>query len=335
MQDLIKRLVELYGPTGREEQVAQYISDVMEPLVDQIHTDAMGNLIAIKRGPADAKKIMLAAHMDEIGVIITDIDDDGFLRFSNIGGVSPFTLIGQRVRFADGTIGVFGQEKLDEIKDLKFSKMFIDIGATSRQEAETKVNIGDAGVYHREFTLQGQRVIAKSLDNRIGCAVLIETARRLQTSPHEIYFVFTSQEEVGLRGARTAAYSIDPDYGIAVDVTGTGDTPEAPRMAVSLGKGAAIKVKDRSVITHPKVKDLLVNTAKAKGISYQMEVLERGGTDAGSIHLTRSGVPTGAVSIPSRYIHTPSEMVDLGDVDDCVKLLVAALEGPWTRAIEE
>lgn len=328
MQDVIKQLVELYGPAGREEQVAQYITEVMKPIVDQIDTDAMGNLIAIKRGPADAKKIMLAAHMDEIGVIITDIDDNGFLRFSNIGGVSPFTLIGQRVRFANGTIGVFGREKLDEIKDLKFNKMFIDIGAASRQEAETKVNIGDTGVYHREFTLQGQRVIAKSLDNRIGCAVLIETARRLQTSPHEIYFVFTSQEEVGLRGARTAAYSLDPDYGIAVDVTDTGDTPEAPRMAVALGKGAAIKVKDSTVITHPKVKDLLVNTAKTKGIPYQMEVLERGGTDAGPIHLTRSGVPTGAVSIPSRYIHTPSEMVDLEDVDNCVKLLVAALEGP-------
>ncbi|NMB45108.1 MAG: M42 family metallopeptidase [Firmicutes bacterium] len=329
MQDIVKELVELYGPTGREEQVAEYIAKIMRPLVDEVYTDALGNLVAVKRGSANAEKIMLAAHMDEVGVIITDIDDNGFLRFSNIGGVSPFTLIGQRVRFADGTIGVFGQEKLDQIKDLKFSKMFIDIGASSRQEAEAKVSIGDVAVYHREFTLQGQRVIAKSLDNRIGCAVLIETARRLQASPHELYFVFTSQEEVGLRGARTAAYSLNPDYGIAVDVTGTGDTPEAHRMAVSLGKGAAIKVKDSSVISHPIVKDLLVKTAKANGISYQMEVLERGGTDAGSIHLTRSGVPTGAVSIPSRYIHSPSEMVDLGDVDNCVRLLVAVLEGPW------
>ncbi|NLJ24801.1 MAG: M42 family metallopeptidase [Firmicutes bacterium] len=328
MQDVIKQLVELYGPTGREDEVAEYITEVMRPLVDQVYADTMGNLIAIKRGPADAKKIMLAAHMDEIGVIITDIDEHGFLRFSNVGGVSAFTLIGQRVRFADGTIGVFGQEKLDEIKDLKYSKMFIDIGATSREEAEARINIGDVAVYHREYTLQGQRVIAKSLDDRIGCAVLIETARRLKESPHEVYFVFTTQEEVGLRGARTAAYSVDPDYGIAVDVTDTGDTPEAHRMAVSLGKGAAIKVKDSSVITHPAVKDLLVNTAKAQGIAYQMEVLERGGTDAGSIHLSRSGVPTGAVSIPARYIHSPSEMVDLGDVDDCVKLLVAVLEAP-------
>lgn len=329
MHDTVKQLVELYGPTSREDNVAKYITETIEPFVDEVNTDALGNVIAIKRGPANARKIMLAAHMDEIGVMVTDIDDNGFLRFSNVGGVSPFTLLGQRVRFADGTIGVFGQEKLDDIKELKFNKMFIDIGATSRQQAEKKVSIGDIAVYHREFTLQGQRVIAKSLDNRIGCAVVIETARRLQASPHEVYFVFTTQEEVGLRGARTAAYSLDPDYGIAVDVTGTGDTPEAHRMAVSLGKGAAIKVKDSTVITHPMMKDLLVATAKANGIAYQMEVLEWGGTDAGPIHLTRSGVPTGAVSIPSRYIHTPSEMVDMGDVEECVKLLVAVLKGQW------
>lgn len=328
MKDTIKQLVEAYGPAGREEQVAEYLVKVMEALVDKVYTDELGNVIAIKQGLADAKKVMLAAHMDEIGVIITDIDDDGFLRFSNLGGVSPHTLIGQRVRFADGTIGVFGQERLDHIKDLKLNKMYIDIGATSREEASTKVSIGDAAVYHREFSEQGSRIIAKSLDNRISCAVLIEVAKRLKNSPHEVYLVFTAQEEVGLRGARTAAYALDPDYGIAVDVTGTGDTPEAPRMAVSLGKGAAIKVKDASVISHPLVKDLLVNTAQAHSIPYQMEVLQWGGTDAGSIHLTRSGVPTGAVSIPCRYIHTPSEMVDLGDVEHCVQLLVGVLEGP-------
>ncbi len=328
MKDTIKQLVEAYGPAGREEQVAEYLTEVMQALVDKVYTDELGNVIAVKQGPAAARKVMLAAHMDEIGVIITDIDDNGFLRFSNIGGVSPFTLTGQRVRFANGTIGVFGREKLDDIKDLKLNKMYIDIGVTSREEAEGKVGIGDSAVYHREFTLQGQRVVAKSLDNRISCAILIEVARRLENSPHEVYLVFTAQEEVGLRGARTAAYALDPDYGIAVDVTATGDTPEAPRMAVSLGKGAAIKVKDSSVVSHPLVKNLLVNTAEAQGIPYQMEVLERGGTDAGSIHLTRSGIPTGAVSIPCRYIHTPSEMVDLGDVENCIQLLVGVLEGP-------
>ncbi|HHV94557.1 MAG TPA: M42 family metallopeptidase [Firmicutes bacterium] len=329
MQDLIKRLAELYGPAGSEERVAVYIQESIRPVVHEVYTDPMGSVVAVKRGAADGKKIMLAAHMDEIGVMVTDIDEKGFLRFSNIGGISPFTLIGQRAEFADGTIGVFGFEKVDDMRDLKLNKMYIDIGASSKEEAAAKVNIGDSAVIHRECIVQGRRVIGKAMDNRIGCAVLIETARRLQDSPNEVYFVFTTQEEVGLRGARTAAYSVDPDYGIAVDVTATGDTPEAQRMAVSLGKGAAIKVKDNSVITHPVVRNLLIDTAKAKGIAYQMEVLEWGGTDAGSIHLTRSGVPTGAVSVPCRYVHTPSEMVDLDDVEACVQLLTAVLERPW------
>ena len=328
MKDLIKKLVEAYGPSGSEEEVAKQLIEIVEPLVDEVYTDELGNVIAVKKGPAGAKKVMLAAHMDEIGVIITDIDENGFLRFANIGGVSPFTLIGQRVRFANGTVGSIGFEKLEQMKDLKLNKMYIDIGANTLEEAKALVNIGDAAIYHRELSDLGDRIIAKSLDNRISCAVLVEVAKKLKHSPHEVYFVFTSQEEVGLRGARTAAYGLDPDYGIAVDVTATGDTPEAPRMAVSLGKGVAIKVKDVSVISHPLVKNLLVNTAEAQGIPYQMEVLDWGGTDAGSIHLTKSGVPTGAVSIPCRYIHTPAEMVDMGDVKNCITLLVGVLEGP-------
>lgn len=161
------------------------------------------------------------------------------------------------------------------------------------------------------------------MDDRIGCAVLVEAIRRLDHSDHDLYFVFSAQEEVGLRGARTAAYSIDPDLGIAIDVTRTGDTPEAPRMDVSLGKGAAIKVKDSSVIAHPKVKNLMVRLAEADQIKYQLEVLEAGGTDAGAIHLTKSGVPSGTISIPCRYVHSPSEMVDLDDVENCVKLILA------------
>lgn len=152
---------------------------------------------------------------------------------------------------------------------------------------------------------------------------MVEAIRRLDHSDHDLYFVFSAQEEVGLRGARTAAYSIDPDLGIAIDVTRTGDTPEAPRMDVSLGKGAAIKVKDSSVIAHPKVKNLMVRLAEADQIKYQLEVLEAGGTDAGAIHLTKSGVPSGTISIPCRYVHSPSEMVDLDDVENCVKLILA------------
>lgn len=164
------------------------------------------------------------------------------------------------------------------------------------------------------------------MDNRAGCALLIQTIKELEDCQNDAYFVFSVQEEVGLRGAKTSAYAINPDVGIAVDVTSTGDTPKARTMAVELGKGPAIKVKDASVICHPKVKDLMIDRAEDKGIPYQLEVLEWGGTDAGIIHLTREGVPSGAVSVPCRYIHSANEMVDAEDLEDGVKLLVAILE---------
>lgn len=218
---------------------------------------------------------MFSAHTDEIGVIVTYIDDDGFLRFSNAGGLNLLTLLGNRVRFANSTIGVIGREK-GELKDLSLDKLFIDIGARTKEDAQKRVSIGDFAIFHREFTDLGQRLVAKSMDNRIGCAVLVEAIRKLEHADHDLFFAFSTQEEVGLRGARTAAYGIDPDLGIAVDVTRTGDTPEAPRMDVSLGEGAAIKVKDSSVIAHPKIKDLMVRLAEANQIKYQLEVLEAG-----------------------------------------------------------
>jgi endoglucanase len=171
------------------------------------------------------------------------------------------------------------------------------------------------------------------MDDRVGCAVLVEALRRMGQPKNTVFFVFTTQEEVGLRGARTAAFGLDPDLGIALDVTLTGDMPEARRMAVSLGKGAAVKVKDSSLIAHPKVKDLLVDLCEAKGIPYQMEVLERGGTDAGAIHLTKEGVPSGTISIPTRYVHSPSEMVDLGDVQACVNLVLAVTDADLSQII--
>jgi len=325
MKSLIKDLVESWGPTGFETEVTEKIRAYIADRVDECTVDALGNLIAHKKG--SGKKVMFSAHMDEIGIVVTYIDDDGFLRFSNVGGLNVLTMLGGRVRFANGTIGVIGREKGD-LKDLTIDKMFIDIGAANKEEAEQKVSVGDFAICHREFADLGQRLVAKSMDDRIGCAVLVEAIRRLDHSDNDLYFVFSTQEEVGLRGARTAAYGIDPDLGIAIDVTRTGDTPEAPRMDVSLGKGAAIKVKDASVIAHPKVKQLMVRLAKANRIKHQLEVLEAGGTDAGAIHLTKSGVPSGTISIPCRYVHSPSEMVDLGDVENCVELVLAICRDP-------
>ena len=330
MKELIKRLTEAYGPSGSEENVTALIKEEIAPYVDEVRLDKLGSLIAVKKGSSSGAKVMLAAHTDEIGLIVTYIDKDGFLRFSAVGGVSTPRLTGIRVLFADGKIGVINMESRDgNINDM--NKMFIDIGATSKEDAEQKVSIGDFVVFRQDFVDLGQRLVAKAMDDRIGCVVLIETAKRLKSSPNNVYFVFTVQEEVGLRGARPSAYAIDPDLGIAVDVTATGDMPEAMTMAVSLGKGPAIKVKDGSVIAHPKVRNLLIETAKDLNLPYQLEILVSGGTDAGAIHTTREGVPSGVVSIPTRHLHSPSEMVDINDVEGAVQLLTATLEKDCSR----
>ena len=326
MIELVKKLTGAFGPSGNEEAVAQLIREEIEQYVDEIRTDALGNLIGIKRG--SGKKVMLAAHMDQIGFMVTYIDEKGFLRFTNIGGISVANSILRPVVFKNAMRGVIGYEtEIQDWKDIKLNRMYIDIGASSREEAEKYVSIGDVAVYDIETVEENGKLIGGAMDDRAGCAVLIQTLKTLSKSPHEIYFVFTVQEEVGLRGAKTAAYGLNPDIAIAVDVTLTGDTPKARSMAVELGKGAAIKVIDRSVLCHPKVKNLMIETAEKWDIPYQMEVLEFGGTDAGAIHLTRSGVPSGVLSIPCRYVHSANETIDLGDLNNSVKLLTKILEG--------
>ena len=321
---LLKTLVETYGPSGSEDKIRDLITEEIKDYVDTIKTDRMGNLIAVKNGPG--KRIMIAAHMDEIGIIAINIDDNGFIRFSSIGGVSPFTALYQRVMFGNGTIGVVGMEHLDEMKNLKLDKMFIDIGAKTKEEALKKVHVGDVACFYNTFTQDGDRFISKAMDDRIGCFIAIEALKAVKDSPNELHFVFTVQEEVGIRGAKTAAYGIDPDMGIAIDVTLTGDTPKARTMDVNLGDGPAIKIRDNSMLSHPAVKNLMIDTAKAHDIPYQLEVLEFGGTDSGAIHLTRSGVPSGVLSIPCRFVHSPSEMVSQKDVAHSIKLLTKILE---------
>ncbi len=329
MKELIRRLTETYGPSGHEEQIRQVIQRHLDGLVDDMRTDTLGNLIA-RRGARSSEpglKVMLAAHMDEIGIVVTHIDEKGFLRFAPVGGVTPLTLLGSRALFADGTVGVFGRETRDADGDRpKIERMFLDVGAADR--GGVPVNVGDVACFLRPMADLGPRLVAKALDDRIGCAVLIQTLHELDDTPHELYVVFTVQEEVGLRGAVTSTYGVAPDLAIAVDITGTGDTPEARTMAVALGKGPAIKVKDRAMLAHPRVKTLLMEAARRAGISYQMEVLERGTTDAAAMQITREGVPAGAISIATRYAHTPSEMVDYGDVMGTVRLLTALLGNP-------
>jgi len=267
------------------------------------------------------KKIMMAAHMDEIGVVVSYIDKNGFLRFSSVGGIRPDVMLAERIQFENGIVGAVGMEKKEKSDaPLTLDKMYIDIGAHSKEEAGKLVSIGSIGCFKREFQDNGDRIISKSMDDRIGCAVLIQTLKRIKDAPNDIYFVFTTQEEVGTRGAKTSAFGISPDAALAVDVTGTGDTPEGEKMAVELGKGAAIKVKDWGTITDQRIKNALITLGKENNIPYQLEVLRGGATDAMAIQGTKEGVPSGAISIPARYIHSPSEVVDINDVDACVEL---------------
>ncbi|MBS7297690.1 MAG: M42 family metallopeptidase [Eubacteriales bacterium] len=318
---MLERLTQSFGPSGREKEITQVISEYVTPFSDEVYTDALGNLIAHKKG--NGKKIMLAAHMDEIGVAVTYIDEKGFLRFSKIGGLYQRRLLNRRVRFSNGFTGVIDTEENN--KDYNIQKMYIDIGATDREQAEKMVSVGDMAVFEGEYKEEYGVIISKALDNRAGCYILIKVLEQIK-SENDIYFCFTSQEEVGLRGAKAAAYSVNPEYALAVDVTDTGDTPNCPKMAVNLGGGAAVKVMDRSVITNPDVRIKLIELAKKNNIPYQLEIMTDGGTDAGAIHTSREGVKTGGVSVPTRYIHSPSEMVSKKDLEACIKLIKAFCE---------
>ena len=328
MKTLIQKLVEATGPSGFEAQIRQVIQAEVAPLADEWRVDALGNLIVRKGGKAPGgQKIMLAAHMDEIGIMVTHVDENGFVRFTTLGGVRASNCPGGRVRFMNGAAGIIGVERLDDPgRAPTIDQLYIDLGVSSRQACP--VRVGDVAAFERPFVDLGRRLASKAMDDRIGVAVLIETLRGLPASPNELYFVFSVQEEVGIRGATTAAYGLDPDLGLAVDVTLSGDTPKGVKMEVALGKGPAIKVRDSGMLADPRVVDWMVAGANKAGLPYQLEVLEAGGTDARAIQLTRSGVPAGCLSIPCRYVHSPSEMVDLDDVQNGVRLLVELLGQP-------
>jgi len=324
MKELIQTLVEIPGPSGYESKIREAIRLRIEPLVDELRVDALGNLIARKgEMQPGGKKIMLVAHMDEIGLIVTHVDGNGFARFTTLGGVRAYNLPGGRVRFMNGASGVLGVQYHSEPDASAFEEMFIDLGAKNREDCP--VRVGDVAAFERPFTDLGERLVAKSMDDRIGVAVLIETLQQLNSSPHELYFVFSVQEEVGVRGATTAAYGVAPDFGLAVDVTRTGDTPRDRKMEVSLGKGPAIKVRDGGMLSDPRVVDWMVQIAEKSRLPYQLEIMDGGSTDARAIQVSREGVPAGCLSIPCRYIHSPSEMVDYSDVQNGVRLMVALL----------
>ena len=339
VKELLRKLSNAHGVSGSEGSVYSVIKKELRGYVDEIHEDPMGNLIAVKKG--NKFRVMLAAHMDEIGLMVKYIDEKGFLRFAALGGWFGPTLYNQRVilHAADGLVyGVIGGKPVHMMNDeerkkgVKIDDMFIDVGAVNRDEvANLGIDVGTPITIDREFReLANSRVTGKAFDNRAGVTMLIKTLQTVK-SPLTIYGVFTVQEEVGLKGARTSAYTIEPDVAIATDVTIPGDHPgiEMKDAAVEMGKGPVITIVDasgRGLIADRRVVKWLKDAADAHGITVQMEVGTGGTTDATAIHLTKGGIPSTTISPPTRYIHSPVEVLDLQDVEAGVKLLVAALK---------
>lgn len=325
---LLENILTAYGPSGHEGRVANVIAAALEKHVDSLTTDVMGNLIAVKKGTDGGKRIMLSAHMDHIGLAVIDADKNGFLRVCNVGGIRAAKMVSGHVVFENGVCGVVGADEKVE-GELQVSDLYIDVGAESKEEALSMVSVGDMCVMKPRMTKLGEnRIASPAMDDRIACFVQAQALLELEGDcKNEIVAVFSVQEEVGLRGATTAAYAAEPQLGIAIDVTGVGDVPSLKtKVAVKLGGGAAVKIMDRSLIATPWVVDMMEKLAKEKDIPMQREVLPYGGTDAGAIQKTRGGVPTGAISIPCRYIHSEAETVDIRDVRACIDLVKACIQ---------
>lgn len=334
---LLKRLSEAPGIPGREDEVRKIIIGELEDVVDEIKTDVLGNVIGKKVGAGDGPTIMLAAHMDEIGFFVKHIDEDkGFLKIEPLGGFDDRVLLAQRVivhgQEGDylGSVGskpVHIMEKEEKEKRVKIKNLFVDLGMET-DEVKEKVKVGDPITLRQEF-VEGEKVVTgKALDDRAGIYVVIEALKKVKHHLGDVYLVATTQEEVGLRGARTSGYEISPDVGIACDVTLACDVPEVKRAeyVTELGKGCGIKIKDSASISNPKLVNELRSIAEKRDIKYQLEILPGGGTDAGGMQLTKEGVACGTISIPTRYIHTVVETAHKEDIQSCIDLIAAYLE---------
>ncbi len=335
--DLLKRICETPGAPGFEHRIRQLVQKEVTPLVDELEIDPMGNLIAIRRGK-EPKKVMAAAHMDEISFIVTHIDDDGFIRFHTLGGFDPKTLTSQRV-IVHGTediVGVMGSKPVHLMKPDERGKapriedFFIDVGM-KRDDVVRIVSVGDPITRERQLIEMGDCVNGKSLDNRVSVFILIEALRALKgkTLPYDLYATFTVQEEVGLRGAMSSAHRIDPDFGIGLDVTIAFDVPGAQphEMVTRLGHGTAIKIMDGSTICDTRMVRFLKQTADRHGIRWQPEVLPAGGTDtAGLQRYGKHGSIAGAISVPLRHIHQVIETIHKDDIRESIRLLCRAVE---------
>jgi len=335
----LEKLSNAIGVSGREDEVRDLMIKFLKPFVDEVREDKLGNVIGIRKGKKNAPKVMLAAHMDEIGLLTQSISKEGFLQFAKIGGIDDRILPAQKVIIytQKGPLhGIIGskpphiQREEERKKVITQDQLFIDVGAKNQEEARKMgIRIGDPIGFDIKFAKVGKDiVIGKAFDDRIGCAVMIEAMKELKNPICSVSAVGTVQEEVGLRGAATAAFGVHPDVGIAIDVTVAGDVPgvKEAEAAIEMRKGPSLTVADRGLIAHPKVLRLLIDAAEENRIPYQLETGLAGSTDAARICLTREGVPSGVISIPTRYIHSPTAMLSIRDAENSVKLTVAAIQ---------
>lgn len=323
----LKTIMKIQGVSSREGKIGAKLAELIKPYTDEVSTDALGNVVALKRGTAkNKKKIMFCAHMDEIGFVVTFIQDNGIVRVTPVGGINYVAAAFNRVVFENGASGIMFPEDKTEPKDYRPDKFYIDLGVKTKRDAERKIKIGETCALVSGMTkLAGNKYSGRPFDDRIGCYVLLETAKELKAVKDDVYFVFSVQEEVGCRGSHAASFNVRPDIGIAVDVTPSGDVVNAAtNPTVKLGDGAAIKVKDSSVMCDQKLVSDLVDLAKENKIPYQMEVLTYGGTDTCSMQTVAGGSRAVCISVPTRFCHSNNEVIDMTDVDACVKLAVAA-----------
>ncbi|MCX7926654.1 MAG: M42 family metallopeptidase [Candidatus Omnitrophica bacterium] len=338
MDKLLQTLLDTAGISGYEKEVAQIMKKELKKCSENVFEDNFGNVIAQKG--KGKKKIMLAAHMDEIGLLVKHISKEGFLYFIKVGGIDDRILLGQRViiKSAKGDVkGVIGakpphlSKEEDRKNAIKYTDLFIDIGAKDKDEAQKRVSVGDAIVFDcPSFVLNGQLICGKAVDNRVGCYALIKIMEKLSCSA-TVYAVATVQEEVGLKGARTSSFRIAPDFALALDTTSAGDTPgiKETESSLKLGGGVAITIMEaagRGVIVSENVRNLCIETAKKHKIKYQIDVLEGGMTDAAMIYMNREGIPTAVLSIPCRYVHAPTAVFDLQDLRSAIDLSIKIIE---------
>ena len=320
---LLKKLSEAVGVSSNENEVRDIIKEEIDDLVDSYRTDVMGNLIAVKGAKKDGPRVMLAAHMDEIGLMITAIEKNGLLKFRPVGGIDKRVLVSKPVYVGENKIkGVIGSKAIhlqqpdERKKPIPLRELYIDIGVDSREEAQKSVNKGDFVSFNTKFSQLGiNHAKGKAFDDRVGCAAMIDLLKHDYDFP--LYTVFAVQEEVGLRGAARAAYDINPDLAIVIEGTSASDVPETDEHGYSttVDKGPALTVMDNSVIASKNILNGLIDTAEQKNIPYQYRRANVGGTDAGTINLTREGIPAAVISLPCRYIHSPVSLISLSDYD--------------------